>query len=64
MGANLNNLRSLNRVSQVLKFSRFCKNLTSCLLNARSVGNKTLVIKDFVVGHAVDFLVSRKHGRI
>ena len=45
MGANLNNLRSLNRVSQVLKFSRFCKNLTSCLLNARSVCNKTWLSK-------------------
>jgi len=44
----------LNRVSQVPN-SRFCKNFTSCLLNARSVCNKTLVIKDFVVDHAVDF---------
>ena len=55
MSANLNNLRSLNRVSRVPN-SRFCKNFTSCLLNARSVCNKTLVIKDFVVDHAVDLL--------
>ena len=55
MSANLNNLRSLNRVSQVPN-SRFCKNFTSCLLNARSVCNKTLVTKDFVVDHAVDLL--------
>ena len=53
MSANLSNLCSLNRVSQVPN-SRFCKNFTSCLLNARSVRNKTLVIKDFVVHHAVD----------
>ena len=50
MIANLNNLPSLNRVSQVPN-SRFCKNFTSCLLNARSVCNK-----DFVVDHAVDLL--------
>ena len=55
MGANLNNLRSLNRASQVPN-SRFCKNFTSCLLNATSVCNKILVIKDFVVDHAVDLL--------
>ena len=55
MSANLNNPRSLNRVSQVPN-SRFCKNFTSCLLNARSVCNKSLVIKDFVVDHAVDSL--------
>ena len=53
MIANLNNRPSLNRVSQVPN-SRFCKNFTSCLLNVRSVCNKTLVIKDFVVDHAVD----------
>ena len=53
MIANLNNLLSLNRVSQVPN-SRFCKNFTLCLLNARSVCNKLLVIKDFVVDHAVD----------
>ena len=53
--ATLNNIPSLNRVSQVPN-SRFCKNFTSCLLNARSVCNKTLVIKDFVVDHAVDLL--------
>ena len=55
MSANLNNLRSLNRVSQVSN-SRFCKNFTSCLLNTRSVCNKTLAIKDFVVDHVVDLL--------
>ena len=55
MSANLNNLRSLNRVSQVPNL-RFCKNFTLCLLNARSLRNKTLVIKDFVVDHAVDLL--------
>ena len=55
MIANLNNIPCLNRVSQVPN-SRFCKNFTSCLLNARSVCNKTLVIKDFVVDHAVDLL--------
>ena len=55
MIANLNNLLSLNHVSQVPN-SRFCKNFTSCLLNARSVCNKTLAIKDFVVDHAVDLL--------
>ena len=55
MIANLNNPPSLNRVSQVLN-SRFCKNFTSCLLNARLVCDKTLVIKDFVVDHAVDLL--------
>ena len=55
MSANLNNLRSLNRVSQVSN-SRFCKNFTSCLLNSRSVCNKTLAIKDFVVDHAADLL--------
>ena len=55
MSANLNNLRSLKSVSQVPN-SRFCKNFTSCLLNARSVCNKTLVIKDFVVDHVVDLL--------
>ena len=55
MIANLNDIPSLNRVSQVPN-SRFCKNFTSCLLNARSVCNKTLVIKDFVVDHAVDLL--------
>ena len=55
MIANLNNLLSLNRVSQVPN-SRSCKNFTSCLLNARSVCNKTLVIKDFVVDHVVDLL--------
>ena len=55
MSANLNNLRSLIRVNQVPN-ARFCKNFTSCLLNARSVCNKTLVIKDFVVDHAVDLL--------
>ena len=53
MIANLNNIPSLNRVSQVPN-SRFCKNFTSCRLNVRSVCNKTLVIKDFVVDHAVD----------
>ena len=55
MAANLNNLRSLNRVCQVPN-SRFCKNFAACLLNAQSVCNKTLVIKDFVVDHAVDLL--------
>ena len=54
MIANLiNNLPCLNRATQVPN-SRFCKNFTSCLLNARSICNKTLVIKDFVVDHAVD----------
>ena len=52
MIANLHNLPCLNRVSQVPN-SRFCKNFTSCMLNARSICNKTLVIKDFVVDHAV-----------
>ena len=55
MSANLTNLRSLNRVSQVPN-SQFCKNFISFLLNARSVCNKTLVTKDFVVDHAVDLL--------
>ena len=55
MSANLNNCRSLNRLSQVPN-SRFRKNFTWSLLNARSVCNKTLVIKDFVVDHAVDLL--------
>ena len=55
MSANLNNLRSLYRVSQVPN-SRFCNNFTSCLLNASSVCNKTPVIKDFVVDHAMDLL--------
>ena len=55
MSANLNNLHSLNRVSQVPNL-RFCKKFTLCLLNARSVCNNTLVIKDFVVDHTVDLL--------
>ena len=55
MSATLTNLRSLNRVSHVPN-SQFCKNFTSFLLNARSVCNKTLVTKDFVVDHAVDLL--------
>ena len=48
-------LRSLNQVSQVSD-SRFYINFTSCLLNARSVCNKTLIIEDFVVEHAIDLL--------
>ena len=56
MSANLNNLRSLNRVISQVSNSRFCKNFTSCLLNARSVCSKTLAIKVFVVDHAVDLL--------
>ena len=55
MSANLKNLCFLNCVSQAPD-SQFCKNFTSCLLNARSVRNKTLVIKDFVVDHAVVLL--------
>ena len=55
MSASLNNLCSLNRISQVPN-SQLCKNFTSCLLNARSVRNKTLVIKNFVVDYAVDLL--------
>ena len=55
MSANLSNLCSLNRVSQVPN-SRFCKSFPSCLFYARSVRNKTLVIKVFVVDHAVDLL--------
>ena len=53
-GANLHNLRSLDRISVAPKFS-FSREFTSCLMNARSVCNKTLVVKDFVVDYKVFF---------
>ena len=60
MSANLTNLRSLNHVSQVPN-SQFCKNFTSCLFNARSVCNKTLVM--LLIMRLICW-VSQKHGCI
>ena len=54
-GANLHNLRSLDRISVAPKFS-FNREFTSCLMNARSLCNKTLIVKDFVVDYKVDLL--------
>ena len=52
-GANLHNFLSLDRVSVAPKFS-FNGELTSCLMNARSLCNKALIVKDFVVDYKVD----------
>ena len=60
MSANLTNLRSLNRVSQVPN-SQFCKNFTPCLFNARSVCNETLVM--LLIMRLICW-VSQKHGCI
>ena len=54
-GANLHNLRSLDRISVAPKFS-FNRAFTSCLMNARSLCNKTLIVKDFVVDYKEDLL--------
>ena len=54
-GASLHNLRSLKRVSLIPEFL-FNRQFISCLIKARSVCNKTLIIKDFVVDYKVDLL--------
>ena len=54
-GANMHNLRSLDRISVAPKFS-FNKEFTSCLMNARSLCNITLIVKYFVVDYKVDLL--------
>ena len=54
-GANLHDLRSLDRISVAPKFS-FNKEFTSCLMNAHSLCNKTLIVKEFVVDYKVDLL--------
>ena len=54
-GANLHNLRSLDHISVAPKLS-FNREFTSCLMNARSLCNKTLIVKDFVVDYKVDLL--------
>lgn len=54
-GANLHNLRSLDRNSVAPRFS-FNRAFTSCLMNARSLCNKNFIFKDFVVDYKVDLL--------
>ena len=46
---------TLERVSVAPKFS-FNREFTSCFINACSLCNKTLIVKDFVVDYKVDLL--------
>ena len=42
-------MKTIKRTNMSVKF-------TSCLMNARSLCNKTLIVKDFVVDYKVDLL--------
>jgi len=54
-GVNFNNLRPIERVNMTTKFT-YENQFAACLINARSVCNKTLIIKDLVVDYKVDLL--------
>lgn len=54
-GVNHENLQSLKRVCETQKYT-FNRLFTACLINARSVCNKTLIIKDLVVDYKIDLM--------
>ena len=55
-GVNHENLRSLKRANDESKKYAFNRLFTACLINARSVCNKTLTIKDLIVDYKIDLM--------